>query len=154
MIGETRDGAFAEYVLVPEKNVYNIGALSFREAAMIEPVASAAYALQQLSVPIGADVLIMGAGPRGMLLMQLLKYAGASRVCMVEKLLSRAELAKSLGADAVILADGTDAGSLRELAGSGFDLVVDSTGVAQVAEGMLRFVRRCGNRVLFRRVFE
>jgi D-arabinitol dehydrogenase (NADP+) len=148
-IGETRDGAFAEYVLVPEKNVYNIGTLSFREAAMIEPVASVAYALQQLSVPIGADVLIMGAGPRGMLLMQLLKYAGASRVCMVEKLLSRAELAKSLGADAVILADGTEAEHLQELAGTGFDLVVDSTGVAQVAEGMLHFVRRCGSLFYF-----
>ena len=144
IVGETRDGAFAEYVLAPEKNVYNIGTLSFREAAMIEPVASVAYALQQISVPIGADVLIMGAGPRGMLLMQLLKYAGASRVFMVEKLLSRAELAKSLGADSVILADGSDAESLQELAGAGFDLVVDSTGVAQVAEGMLNFVRRCG----------
>lgn len=149
LIGETRDGAFAEYVLVPEKNVYNIGNLSFREAAMIEPVASAAYALQQISVPIGADVLIMGAGPRGMLLMQLLKYAGASRVFMVEKLLSRAELARNLGADAVILADGSDVDSLEELAGVGFDVVVDSTGVAQVAEGMLRFARRCGTLLYF-----
>ncbi|MCP4403159.1 MAG: zinc-dependent alcohol dehydrogenase family protein [bacterium] len=149
MIGETRDGAFAEYVLVPEKNVYNIGELSFPEAAMIEPVASVAYALQQIPVQIGADVLIMGAGPRGILLMQLLKYAGASRVFMVEKFLGRAELAKSIGADVVILADGSETENLQELAGAGFDLVVDSTGVAQVAEGMLHFVRRCGTLLYF-----
>ena len=143
-VGVTRDGAFAEYVVVPEEKVFHIGDLSFQDAAMIEPTACVVYGLQQVPIPLGAEVVIFGAGPIGLTLMQLIKHRGASRVVVVERRSSRIELAKTLGADVIVQADGTEADALRELSPTGFDVVVDATGIPAVVERMINFVRKCG----------
>lgn len=146
-VGVTRDGAFAEYVVVPEEKVFSIGDMSFQDAAMIEPTSCVVWGLQRVPIPIGSEVLIFGAGPIGLTLMQLVKHAGASRVVIVENRTHRIELAQSLGADVVVNADGTEAEALKNLSATGFDVVVDATGIPQVVEKTINFVRNCG--VLF-----
>jgi 2-desacetyl-2-hydroxyethyl bacteriochlorophyllide A dehydrogenase len=148
-VGVTRDGAFAEYVVVPEEKVFSIGDISFQDAAMIEPTSCVVYGLQQHPIPIGAEVLIFGAGPIGLTLLQLIKHGGASRVLMVEKRKNRIDLAKSLGADVVVPADGNEAESLKTLSPTGFDVVLDATGIPKVVEGMIDFVRSCGTLFFF-----
>ncbi len=148
-VGVTRDGAFAEYVVVPEEKIFNIGEMSFQEAAMIEPTACVVYGLQQHPIPFGAEVLIFGAGPIGLTLLQLIKHGGASRVIMVEKRQNRIDLAQSLGADFVIAADSKEADALKDLSPTGFDVVVDATGIPKVVEGMINFVRNCGTLFFF-----
>jgi D-arabinitol dehydrogenase (NADP+) len=148
-VGVTRDGAFAEYVVAPEDKVFSIGNLSFEEAAMIEPTACVVYGLQQHPAPLGAEVVIFGAGPIGLTLMQLIKHAGASRVVMVEKQASRIELAQSLGANVVVPVDGHEAQALRDLSATGFDVVVDATGIPAVVETLINFVRNCGTLFFF-----
>lgn len=143
-VGVTRDGAFAEYVVVPEEKVFSIGDMSFQDAAMIEPTSCVVYGLQQHPVPIGAEVLIFGAGPIGLTLLQLIKYGGASRVVMVERRANRIELAQSLGANIVVNADGKEAEALKNLSATGFDVVADATGIPKVVERMIDFVRNCG----------
>lgn len=143
-VGVTRDGAFAEYLVVPEEKVFSIGDMSFEDAAMIEPTACVVYGLQQHPVPLGAEVLIFGAGPIGLTLLQLIKHGGASRVVMVEKRQNRIDLAYSLGADIVISADGNETEALKDLSSTGFDVVLDATGIPKVVEGMIHFVRNCG----------
>jgi len=146
-VGVTRDGAFAEYLVIPEEKVFKIGDLSFQDAAMIEPTSCVVWGLQRVPIPIGSEVLIFGAGPIGLTLMQLVKHAGASRVVIVENRTHRIELAQSLGADVVVNADGTEAEALKNLSATGFDVVVDATGIPQVVEKTINFVRNCG--VLF-----
>jgi 2-desacetyl-2-hydroxyethyl bacteriochlorophyllide A dehydrogenase len=148
-VGVTRDGAFAEYVVAPEDKVFQIGELSFQDAAMIEPTSCVVWGLQQAPIPTGAEVLIFGAGPIGLTLLQLIKHGGASRVIMVEGRTNRIELAKSLGADLVVRVDGTEAEALKDLSPTGFDAVVDATGIPKVVERMIEFVRSCGMLVFF-----
>ncbi len=61
-VGVTRDGAFAEYVVVPEGNVFRIGEISFAAAALVEPLACVAWGLERVRIQPGASVLIFGAG--------------------------------------------------------------------------------------------
>ena len=143
-VGVTRDGAFAEYVVIPEEKMFQIGDLSFQDAAMIEPTACVVWGMQQAPIPIGAEVVIFGAGPIGLTLMQLIKHGGASRVVMVENRANRMALAQSLGTDVVVKADGKEAQALKDVSANGFDVVVDATGIPKVVEGLINFVRNCG----------
>jgi threonine dehydrogenase-like Zn-dependent dehydrogenase len=111
---------------------------------MIEPTSCVVYGLQQVPIQIGAEVLIFGAGPIGLILMQLVKHGGASRVVMVERRTNRIDLAKTLGADIIVTADGTEAEALKDLSPTGFDVVVDATGIPKVVEGMTAYVRNSG----------
>ncbi len=149
--GITKDGAFAEYVIAPEEKVFHIGNLTFQEAAMVEPIACAVYALKQIAMPTGAEALIFGAGTRGLILLQLLKHSGASRVVIVEPQHNRIELAYFLGADKVVLADGDEHELLQEFAPTGFDVVIDTTGIPDVVEKMPAVTRNSGILLYFGR---
>src|SRR6201994_2342471 len=88
-IGDTVDGAFAEYVKVPAANAYPIpDSVSDAQGALIGPL-------------VGDDVLVMGAGTMGLLLMQLLNRGGARSVAVVDRKASRLESATAAGAPAV-----------------------------------------------------
>lgn len=143
-VGVTRNGAFAEYIAVPEHKAFHIGDLSFQDAALIEPLACVVYGLQQTPIPIGAEVLIFGAGPIGLMLMQMLKHAGAARVVIVEGRENRRALANTLGAHHVVAVDGTERDVLKSLSKTGFDVVVDATGIPKVVEQMTIYARNRG----------
>ncbi len=149
IVGSNRDGACAEYVVMPETHIYPIGELSFREAAMIAPLAGLIAGVQQIPLPLGAEVLISGAGTRGLVLLQLLKNSGAARVVMLEARANRLALALSLGAQAGVRVDGTESAALRELAPTGFDLALDASGDPQMVARMLPFMRKAGRLGLF-----
>jgi len=150
-IGVTRAGAFAEYVVAPEQAVFSIGDMSFAEGAFIEPLACVVYGHERARLRLGDSVLIFGAGPIGLLHLQLAKRTGASQVTVVDVRADRVELAKRLGADYVIISrSGEDlATQLREIAPYGFELVIDATGVPAVVEGALSYVTRGGKLLVF-----
>src|SRR5258708_6510419 len=98
-----RDGAFAEYIVVPERIVYPIpDSLSFAEAAMLEPASVALHAVSVSRLRGGETALVIGAGMIGLLTMQAARAAGCSRVFVADIDATRLELARSLGADGVI----------------------------------------------------
>ena len=134
-MGVTRPGSFAEYIAVPARNCYFVpDSLNDSQAAFIEPLACVAYALRRLRVWPADKVLIFGAGPMGLLLLQALQHSGASEVIMVEKNSERLILAAQMGATATISAGVDQSEALRELAPSGFNIVIDATGVPAVIE--------------------
>jgi D-arabinitol dehydrogenase (NADP+) len=149
-IGVTRDGAFAELVRVPAANVYDIGDLSFAEAAFIEPVACAVYGVRRARVEPGDEVVVFGGGPIGQILAQLALHGGASRVSVVDLSPSRLELAERFGATPVRAGDpaASDA-ALRAIAPHGFDLVIDATGVPAVVERLFGYATAGGRVLLF-----
>lgn len=141
-IGVTRDGGFANYVVVPETTVFPISdKMSFAEAALLEPLACVVWGLKQVQIQAGDSMLIFGAGPMGILMMQAVKAAGASSVTMIDRESSRLELAKSLGADQTILADDFNTETAQKISAFGFDIVADATGVPKVIEGMVVYAR-------------
>lgn len=150
-IGVTRAGAFAEFVVAPEQSVYSIGDLSFAEGAFIEPLACVVYGQERARIRLGDAVLVMGAGPIGLLHLQLAKRAGASMVTVVDVKEDRLRIAERLGADRTVVSRDREslAESLRETSPYGFDLVIDATGVPAVVEGALAYVARGGKLLVF-----
>ncbi len=143
-VGVTRDGAFAEYVAVPEGNVFPIGALSFEEAALVEPLACVVWGLKRINIQPGDSALIMGAGPMGCLVLQAVRNAGASQVVITDIVPERLKAAADLGATATILADERQSTHLKAQAPLGYDVVVDATGIPAVLEQSFSFARPRG----------
>lgn len=143
-VGVTRDGGFAEYVSVPESNVFTIGDLSFKAAALIEPLACVVWGLKRVQLQPGDKVLVLGAGPMGCLLMQAVKNAGAAHVTVVDVVPYRLEIAKSLGANEVILSDENLSAKLEKIAPQGFDVVAEVTGLTRILEQAFEYVRSRG----------
>jgi len=140
-IGDTVDGAFAEYVKVPAVNAYRLpDALGFREGALIEPVSCAVRAMHRLAVRPGESALVVGAGTMGLILQQLILRAGATRVAVVDTNEAKLGLAEALGADAVA----TSAEDLGR-----FDLAVDATGAPPAIEAAFDALRRGGRLMVF-----
>lgn len=149
-VGITRPGSFAEYVAVPARACYHVpDNLTDAQAAFVEPVSCVIYALKRLRVWPGDDVLIFGAGPMGLLLVQALRHSGASQVVAVEKQPDRLALAGQLGATAAVAAGPGQEAALRELAPYGFAVVVDATGVPAVIEQAFSYLKPRGRFLQF-----
>lgn len=142
-IGDTVSGAFAEYVAVPEANVYTIpDSLEFTSAALIEPLSCAVHGVDVLGGVADQRVLVIGAGTMGLLLTQLLRNAGAAEVAVVDREASRLNLAERVGATTVA----TDAEAIR---GAGFHTAVDATGAVPAITAAFDSLRRGGTLLIF-----
>jgi threonine dehydrogenase-like Zn-dependent dehydrogenase len=145
-MGVTTDGAFAEYVTVPASKAYVLPEnLSFQEAALLEPVSCAVHGMHRLNPKSGDTFLIVGAGPMGLLLLQLAVRGGASKVAVVDLNTQRLQRAATLGASVTQ----TDINKLLEEEPLGFDCVIDVTGVARAVEGAFAAVKRGGKLMVF-----
>ena len=143
VVGVTRSGAFSRYVSVPESAVYGIGDMPFSEAALLEPLACVVWGLKQVQLQVGDNMLIFGAGPMGMLMLQAVLRAGAASVVIVDKEPWRLQLAAQLGATTVE-ADALTPEALKDVAPYGFDVVADATGVPKVIGGTFDYVKPGG----------
>lgn len=79
-IGQEKNGAFAEYVAVPEENVLNTDRLSFEEAALLEPLAKAAHGIKALNIQPDDSVTVFGLDTFGLLNAQWLRQAGVKQI--------------------------------------------------------------------------
>jgi threonine dehydrogenase-like Zn-dependent dehydrogenase len=123
--------------------------LSDIQIPFIEPLACVVYALKRVRLWPGEQVLIFGAGPMGLLLLQALRHSGASQVVMVEKHPQRLVLAQQLGATATVVASAEQTEELRRIAPDGFALVVDATGAPPVIEKAFDYLRPRGQYLQF-----
>jgi L-iditol 2-dehydrogenase len=142
-----RDGAFAEHVAVPQHILYRVpAAVSFEQAAMVEPVAVAAHAVRLTPIAVGDAAVVVGAGVIGLCLVQVLRAAGCSHVLAVDLEPGRLELARRLGADAVLDAQTADVakevGQATE--GRGADVAFEAVGITDTVKMAIAAVRRGG----------
>ncbi len=153
---EFLNGAYAEYIRIParivEKNLYRIpDSLSFRDAALAEPLACALRSIETYQISPGESLCIIGAGPCALLFVQLAKLYGAKVIC-VSRTPSKLEVAKQLGADHVFSTLYTH--NIREVVkavandGYGPDVTIDAAGQPETWELALSLVRK-GGRVSF-----
>jgi L-iditol 2-dehydrogenase len=143
-----RDGAFAEYVAVPERILYRLpDNLSFEKAAMVEAVSVAAHAVKRTPLAPGASVAVLGAGMIGSLVIQVLRAAGCDRIIAIDLDGDRLELALRLGATAVAMAGSADlAAAARGLGdGRGVDAAFDVVGLAATVGTAVGLVRKGGS---------
>lgn len=142
-----RAGAFAEYVLVPDRIVHRVPEdIPFSEAAMVEPLAVAVHAVSISDVPEDGSALVVGAGMIGLLVLQALRDAGCLRVYVADIDDSRLELAKTLGAAHTINAKSADtvAEVQRLTDGAGVDVALEAVGSTQTVQAAIASVRKGG----------
>lgn len=144
-VGVLQPGAMAEYALAPEKNVFAIGSLSFREGAFVEPLSCVLHGVERCGVHMADRVLVIGAGPIGNLLIQTIGSRGASDITVVDRNPARLALAARAGASRT--ADSLD--SLDDAAAGAFDVVVDATGVPALMARTVEYARPGGRILLF-----
>lgn len=150
-------GAFAEYVEVPgsivEQNLLKIPSnLSYKEAALLEPLACVVHGIENSNIALGDTVLVNGLGPIGLMFVRLAKLKGA-RVIAADLKRQRLDLAKRLGADELVDVSKTEdeIKAVRELteAGRGVDVAIEAVGIPQVWERTILMVRKGGAVTLF-----
>ncbi len=101
-VGVQRDGAFAEYVVIPETNVWvHSNGVTPELGAIFDPFGNAVHTA--LSFPlVGEDVLITGAGPIGLMAIAVARHAGARNIAITDVSRPRLELARTVGVDLAI----------------------------------------------------
>lgn len=147
MIGMNLPGAYAEYTVVPETNVYPIpDTLPFSTAALTEPLAVAVHAVGIAHVQPYDRALVIGAGTIGLLTMQVLLLAGVREVAVSDISEARLDIARQMGAAHTINPTAHDfAAVVTELTGGeGFDLVYEAVGTGATVGQSLQAIRDGG----------
>jgi D-arabinitol dehydrogenase (NADP+) len=147
-LGVTGPGGFAETMIAPAAQCFPVDDLQVEAAVLAEPTACAVHGMDVLDLPPGSDVLIVGAGPTGLVLAQLLLHGGAARLTVAAPTRFKLERARDFGADEIVEVprdDQQDAvDRLLAIAPRGFDVVVDATGAAAVSEAIIGLLRDGG----------
>lgn len=147
-VGEyRRNGAFAEFVAVPEHIVYALPeALTFEQGAMIEAVSVAVHAVGLTPVKLGDTAVVVGAGMIGLLAIQALRLAGCSRIIAVDVNETRLNLALEYGADLCLNAGGCDvpAEVRAYTSGRGADIGMEVVGTSETLRAAAESLRKGG----------
>lgn len=145
-LGVDIDGGFAEYCIVPDTQLFPLPPnMLWEEAAMVEPVACALNGINRCDLAIGDDVLILGGGPMGLIMLQLAKLRGAGSVTLCERMEGRRQLGEQLGADRTV-------SGLAELEAADTpapDVVIECIGNPVTQEAAFRLVKPGGMVELF-----
>jgi L-iditol 2-dehydrogenase len=143
-----RNGAFAQYVAVPNHIVYPLpDSFSFEEAALIEAVSVAVHAAKLTGIKPGSSAVVIGTGTIGLLAIQAFRAFGCTNVFAVDVLPEKLEAARSFGADEVFLAsdpllfDKLNASTN----GHGPDIAVEAVGAGPSIQTAINAVRRGGS---------
>jgi len=132
IMGFTHDGGFAEFVVVPPQSIASGGVnlipegLAYEEASLAEPLACCLNGQQLAALSEGDTVLILGAGPIGLLHAMLARAKGASKVLVTERLPSRLKAAGQTHVDRVIdiERENVEMVLLEETGGRGVDIIL------------------------------
>lgn len=139
-------GGFAEAISVAADRVVRADpGLSAEQAALVEPAAVAYHAVRRSGVGLGDIAVVQGAGPVGLLVLQLARLAGAAGVVVIEPADHRRRLALELGAD-VAVSPGQEAvdAVLEATEGSGGDVVFECAGLPRLVQDAVGLTRRDG----------
>lgn len=151
-IGSSTPGGFADYVVVPGAQLFDATGIDPDLAVFAEPSACIAHLMDRLDPLEGQSVVVLGAGPTGVLLIQFLRYKGAGAVTLADPNPAKLDRAAALSAIETTLVDRDDVrGSLDAIVaahGGQFDIVIDATGRAAVIGELPRLARN-GGRIVY-----
>jgi L-iditol 2-dehydrogenase len=144
------NGAYAESIVIParivQKNLLRLRAhTAFRDAALVEPLACVVQGIEEMQLAAGQRVLVIGAGPIGLMFVALAKHTGCE-VTVAGRRQPRLEAAERAGAANVIdIGDGQSlVAKIRQATPSRFDAVIEAVGRPEVWEAAVQLVRKGG----------
>lgn len=145
-VGVTRNGCFAEYVVIPAVNAYPIpSSISDNQAAILDPFGNAVHTALSFNV-VGEDVLITGAGPVGIMAVAVARHAGARHIVITDINEYRLSLAKKMGASLALNAQKTTLKEAMNTLGmrEGFDVGLEMSGNPHAFDDMLIHMNYAG----------
>jgi len=142
-------GGFSEYVVVNEDQAHKLpDNVDFEQGALTEPAAVGLYAVRQSRIQAGDTAAVFGGGPIGLLVIDALRAAGASRIFAVELSPERQAKAKELGAIVVDPSKEDAVESIRRQTGGGVNVSFEVTGVPVVLQQSLEAAEKGGELVV------
>jgi L-iditol 2-dehydrogenase len=150
-IGNCWPGALAEYMLIPEHIAYRIpDNVASDEAALVEPSGIGFYGLTRASIGPGKNLLVIGTGPVSFGGMACAKGAGAGKTILAGRKSAKLDIGKKLGADITVNMEKENLfdAVMQETGGLGTDIVLDSTGAADIFNLSVSLVRPSGTLVI------
>jgi len=148
--GSRRDGSFAEYLWVPEENLFPVpDHVDLLEAAMTEPCAVSLHGVRKLDLQGGETAAVLGGGPIGNMTAQWLRILGCGRIMIIDIDRQKLRIAGDMGFD-VIHATETDpvACLMEKTGGKGADTVIEACGLPLTLHQALRTASRFGQVLL------
>jgi 2-desacetyl-2-hydroxyethyl bacteriochlorophyllide A dehydrogenase len=145
-LGVDIDGGMAEFCIVPSPQLYRLpGTMSPEQAAFIEPLSCAVHGIDRARIRAGDTVVILGGGTVGLLMLQLARISGASRVIVVEPIEWKRNIATRIGASDALDPTAVDVWeSVIDLTGEGADVVIECAGRPETVALSLKLARRGG----------
>ena len=151
-IGYQFPGGFAEYILFNKTTVdfgplnHIPGDLSYPEAAMAEPLACTINGLELVWLGVGDSIVIIGAGPAGLLMAQLARHMGATQIILAQRSKARLEMARQFDIDALISTSEEDLHErvMEETDGRGADVVVTACASPEMHEASIHLAATRG----------
>ena len=150
IIGVDRDGAFADYIVMPEVNVWKLDpAIPDEFAAVFDPLGNAVHTVMAAGVSV-KSVVITGVGSIGLMAIPVARAAGATAVYAIDVNPAKLELAKKLGADETFSATDPNLvdAILERTNGDGADVLLEMSGSGSAIDNGLRMVRNGGRAAL------
>jgi L-iditol 2-dehydrogenase len=146
-----QNGAFAEYVAVPQRILYRLPrGLSVEQAAMVEALSIAFHAVERTPISLNDTAVVVGTGMIGLLIVQSLRVAGCGCIIAVDLDQDRLDLACELGADVGLKSDSDDvvAEVLRRTANRGADVAFEVVGITPTLKLSAQSLRKGGTLTL------
>lgn len=151
-VGVNMDGGFADYCLVPYAQCVPVPEGTDPEvAALAEPLACCLHGIDRAGIRPGENVLVIGGGTIGQIMLQLARLAGAAKVVLSEPVAARRELAVRLGADAAIdpIHENLNQRLSELLSKDGADVVIECVGSPRTSGQAIDAAAGCGRVLLF-----
>ena len=140
-------GGFAESIAFDASRLYHVPkGLSDAQAGLLEPATVAVHALRRTPINLGDSVVVIGAGPIGLLVLQAAKLSGAGNLVLIEPEPTRRALGKTLGATLTIDPTSEDANTLinEHIGANGADVIFECAGIPSTIQTAVDLVRRGG----------
>ena len=152
--GANTPGAFADYLVADFDKVFKLADhITFEEGCFSEPTACAIHGMDIIAPKEGDHILLFGSGSTGIILAQLLNHCGAGSLTVAAPSKDKLDILNNLGIKETYQISRDDAESNREAIleqhPHGFDIVVEATGSAMVAEEAIKYLKKNGKLILY-----
>jgi 2-desacetyl-2-hydroxyethyl bacteriochlorophyllide A dehydrogenase len=147
-----QDAMMAEYNIIHQRQVWKIpDNISLEEATLTENVGAAMPAIELAPFKTGDTFMLIGAGTNGLLILQLAKLQGATKITVVEPVAAKRQLALKFGADHVIDPDNQDIvkEAMKITEKRGFDRIIEGSGDSKMFPLCIEMLAHCGRIVIY-----
>ncbi len=150
-LGVSLNGGFAEYTIVPSSQAYLLpDEFSLEAAAFAEPLSCCVRGMDRAEIKHGETVAIIGGGTIGLLMLQMAKISGASKIILIEPIEEKRKIAIKLGSDFAFDPNSSNAlKEIIELTSGGPDVVIECVGNSSAVNIAANLPKRGGRIIIF-----